>query len=239
MYLNSLRVDSITRVDLATVSGGAGITSTVASGQYLDFKVGATSLLNIGPTNVTFKNTVLAPAIDFGTVSSRIGKIWGTVIEIDDDLIVDGDITLGNSTASDTIDIIAKFTSDLLINGQDIILDVDGDSKIYSSVDDVIKIETFGALRMEINNTGVGIPNSLQVDGDVTLTNSTADTITINTQIDMGGNDLDFTTGGTVDFHDIDTSSHSSGGSPALPAQPTAYFVVKYQGATRYIPYYS
>ena len=51
MYLNSLRIDSTTRLDLSTVGGGAGITSTVASGQFLDFKVDSTSLLNIGPTN--------------------------------------------------------------------------------------------------------------------------------------------------------------------------------------------
>ena len=51
--------------------------------------------------------------------------------------------------------------------------------------------------------------------------------------------DVNFSTGGTVDFHDIDSSAKSNGGAAALPANPTSYFKVKYQGLTRYIPYYT
>ncbi len=51
--------------------------------------------------------------------------------------------------------------------------------------------------------------------------------------------DVTFSTGGTVDFYDNYSSTLSTGFATALPANPTAYFTVKFRGATRYIPYYS
>ena len=54
----------------------------------------------------------------------------------------------------------------------------------------------------------------------------------------MGGVDVDFQTGGTVDFYDI-ASSNVTGGSFAIPSNPVGYFKVKYRGSDRYIPYYS
>jgi hypothetical protein len=178
-YLESLRIDKDTRIDFSTVGGGAGITSTVASGQFIDFKIGATSLLNIGPTNVTFKNTVLAPAIDFGSLSSRLGTIYCDALDVDNDIKVSGDIILGDSTASDTIDITALFITPLNINGQNMFFDVDRDSKIYSGSDDSIKINTGGILRMEVNNSGVGIDSDLQVTGEFELTSSGIPTSTL------------------------------------------------------------
>ena len=184
MYLNSLRIDKTTRLDLSTVGGGAGITSTVASGQFIDFKVGSTSLLNIGPTNVTFKNTVFAPAIDFGTLASRLGTIYCDALDVDNDIKVSGDIILGDSTAGDTIDITALFITPLYINGQNMFFDVDKDSKIYSGSDDSIKIVTGGTLIMEVNNGGVGIDNDLlvtgnaQVNGQLAFTDSALPTAT-------------------------------------------------------------
>ena len=194
MYLNSLRIDSTTRLDLSTVGGGAGITSTVASGQFLDFKVDSTSLLNIGPTNVTFKNTVLAPAIDFGTISSRLGAIYCDSIDVDEDLTVSGDVILGNSTASDTIQIDGLFTSQLNINGQDMFFDVDRDSKIYSGSDDSIKIVTGGTLRVEFNNSGIGLNDDLYLVGNVFYLDSDQDT-SIHSNTD---DSIQVSTGGTV-----------------------------------------
>ena len=198
VYLDSLRVDNTTRIDLSTVSGGAGITNTVASGQYQDFKVGSTSLLNIGPSNVTFKNTVLAPNINFGTAASTLGTVYADAITVTEDLTVSGDVILGNSTASDTIVIGGLFTDQLNINGQNMFFDVDRDSKIYSGSDDSIKIVTGGDLQLEINNGGIGIVNDLlvasdtqlegtllvegdaQFDEDIILGSSSADKITFN-----------------------------------------------------------
>ena len=194
MYLDSLRVDGITRVDLATVSGGAGITSTVASGQYHDFKVGSTSLLNIGPTNVTFKNTILAPAIDLGTISSRIGGIYCDSIDVDNDLKASGDIILGDSTAGDTIDITALFISPLYINGQNVFFDIDQDSRIYSGSDDSIKIVTGGILRMEVNNSGIGLNDDLFMVGNVIYLDSDQDTYLHSTTDDS----IQIATGGSV-----------------------------------------
>ena len=197
MYLDSLRIDGITRIDLATVSGGAGITNTVAAGQYHDFKVGSTSLLNIGPTNVIFKNTILAPAIDLGTISSRIGGIYCDSIDVDNDLKASGDIILGDSTAGDTIDITALFIQPLYINGQNMFFDTDQDSKIYSGSDDSIKIVTGGNLQLEANNSGVGIVNDvlmqsdLQVNGEFVLADSALPTST-NTSITAYTGDMNY-----------------------------------------------
>ena len=55
----------------------------------------------------------------------------------------------------------------------------------------------------------------------------------------MGANDVDFATGGTVDFYDIASSTVSAGGAQVLPSNPTGYFKVKFRGSDRYIPYYS
>lgn len=218
LYLESLRIDASSRIDLSTTGGGAGITSNVASGQFIDFKVSATSLLNIGPTNVTFKNTVLAPTIDFGTLASRLGTIYADAIDLDDDLTVDGDVILGNSTASDTIQIKGLFTNQLNVNGQLIYLDVDRDTSIYAPSDDNINILTGGAVRVTITNFSVLLSSDL----------------------DMLANDISFDTGGTIDLYDIDAgASLSAGAATALPATPTSYFKVKFRGATRYIPYYN
>ena len=205
MYLNSLRINSTTRLDLSTVGGSAGITNTVASGQYHDFKVGSTSLLNIGPTNVTFKNTVLAPTIDFGTSASRLGAIYCDSVDIDEDLTVSGDVILGNSTASDTIEIDGLFTAQLNINGQNMFFDVDRDSKIYSGTDDSIKIVTGGDLQFEANNSGIGIVNDvlmqsdLQVNGEFVLADSALPTAT-NTSITAYA--------GSLHYNTTDTDSH-------------------------------
>lgn len=205
VYLDSLRVDNTTRIDLSTVSGGAGITNTVASGQYQDFKVGSTSLLNIGPSNVTFKNTVLAPAIDFGTLASRLGGIYCDSIDVDNDLKASGDIILGDSTAGDTIDITALFITPLYINGQNMFFDVDRDSKIYSGSDDSIKIVTGGDLRFEANNSGIGISNDLLISGNasvgggLTLVSSAIPTSTV-TMITSYTGDLH--------YNALDTDSH-------------------------------
>jgi|APSaa5957512535_1039671.scaffolds.fasta_scaffold04437_3 hypothetical protein len=51
--------------------------------------------------------------------------------------------------------------------------------------------------------------------------------------------DVKFSTGGTVDFFDVDSSAKSTGGAAALPANPTSYWKVKFNGNTRWIPYYT
>ena len=112
-----------------------------------------------------------------------------------------------------------------------------------------------GTAKLSISNTTVSTPVDLLVTGDMTtnsnlvvfgnttLGNASSDNISMNgtlaTDIEMGGNDLDFATGGTIDFHNIITSGVTGGSASALPSNPTAYFTVKYQGQTRYIPYYS
>ena len=51
---------------------------------------------------------------------------------------------------------------------------------------------------------------------------------------------IEFETGSTLNFREFgNPSSWTSGGGTALPSNPTAYFKVKYNGADRYIPYYT
>ena len=185
---------------------------------------------------------------DIDNANSISGNTGGLDYNVDDtdeihDFKVDGvsKFTVGNGQIN--------MITNLSMSGNTIYLDSDVDSTIDSVTDDIINISTGGSIRLAISNTStiatgnLSTLGNLQVDGNTILGDASSDTVAINgtlsTDIEMGGNDLDFATGGTIDFHDIDSSTHSSGGAPALPAQPTAYFVVKYQGGTRYIPYYS
>ena len=145
----------------------------------------------------------------------------------------------------------------LIMSSNSIYLDNDVDTYITSSSDDTIDFITSGVGRVSIGNLGTTFVNqnviltsssNLTVDGyfigygNTQLGDSASDTISMNgtlaTDIEMGGNDLDFGNGGTIDFHNIVTSV-TGGAASALPSNPTAYFTVKWQGNTRYIPYYS
>jgi len=141
------------------------------------------------------------------------------------------------------------FDNDIDIQGKNLILDADGDSHIESFNDDTVNIVTSSSIRLTVSNTSTIATGNLttlgnfQVDGNTILGDTSSDTIAMNgtlaTDIEMGGNDLDFATGGTIDFHDIKSTGFATGGAEALPSQPTAYFKVRYQGADRYIPYYT
>lgn len=133
-------------------------------------------------------------------------------------------------------------STDVSMQGNVIYLDSDIDTYLHSTSDDSIQIATGGSVRMSIGNTSTIINGILTVLGNTQLGDSSSDTISMNgtlgTDIEMGGNDLDFDNGGTIDFHNIVTSV-TGGAASALPSNPTAYFTVKWQGNTRYIPYYS
>lgn len=101
------------------------------------------------------------------------------------------------------------------------------------------------ANNQEIQGTGGGIDYAVP-SGDThefavnsALKLTIAETLTTSSNdISMGGNDLEFGTGGTINFYS--SASMASGGSAtALPSNPTGYFAVKHQGNTRYIPFYS
>ena len=185
---------------------------------------------------------------DIDNANSIAGNTGGLDYNVDDtdeihDFQVDGvsKFTIGNTQINMIVN--------LSMSGKTIYLDSDVDSTISCATDDNIQIGTGGGVRLSISNTttlasgNLSTLGNLQVDGNAILGDASSDTVVINgtlsTDIKMSGNDLVFATGGAVDFYDINTSSHSSGGAPALPAQPTAYFVVRYQGADRFIPYYS
>ncbi len=123
-------------------------------------------------------------------------------------------ITCSSITTSGQID----------VNGNLIVLDSDGDTKIYSSSDDNIQFMTGASVRAAISNSGLLMVTPITMTG---------------ANINMGSNDIDFAAGGTIDFTDQDGTAKSSGGAAALPANPTSYFKVKFAGATRWIPYYS
>lgn len=101
------------------------------------------------------------------------------------------------------------------------------------------------ANNQEIQGTGGGIDYAVP-SGDThefavnsALKLTIAETLTTSSNdISMGGNDLEFGIGGTINFYS--SASMASGGSAtALPSNPTGYFAVKHQGNTRYIPFYS
>jgi hypothetical protein len=179
--------------------------------------------------NDTYINSFSDDTIQFVTNSSLRMSISNSAITlvpntgILGNLQVDGSTILGD-TSSDTIVFNGVMASTIKMEGNLIYLDSDEDTNINSTSDDIILLVTGGSTRMSLTNTGIIVASPITM---------------LLADIEMDDNDLDFGTGGTIDFHDVDGTSKSSGAAAALPALPTSYFKVKYRGNTRYIPYYS
>ena len=107
-----------------------------------------------------------------------------------------------------------------------------------------------GTAKLTVSNTTVSTPVDLFVTGEITtnsnliifgnttLGNTTSDSISLNGTI---ATDIDLGTNNTLEISNMiaSPSSLSTGSAIAPPSNPTAYFKVKYNGATRYIPYYT
>ena len=118
------------------------------------------------------------------------------------------------------------------LNDKFLYFDADADTYMESNTDDTLNIVVGGSVRGQISNLGLLMSSPLNMGGQ-TIT-------TTDGNITMGSGDIDFSTGGRVNFYDIvNGSALNAGTATALPATPTSYFMVEYRGATRYIPYYN
>lgn len=132
---------------------------------------------------------------------------------------------------------------DITMGGNDITMGSSGDIKMAAGLG-TSKLYFDGGTDTYI--TGHGTSGYIQVWNDGVANTSFTPSGIATTGISMAGDitmtsyDIDFTTGGRINFYDIvNGSALNAGGGTALPATPTSYFLVEYRGATRYIPYYS
>lgn len=84
--------------------------------------------------------------------------------------IEDGEGTTGPFEVSTTQ---TKFTQKMLLNGNDLFLDVDADSKFITSVDDVLTLQLQGQSLFEFNGSVASAVNGLRFDASA-LTNDTS-----------------------------------------------------------------
>lgn len=153
-----------------------------------------------GSPRLTITNTAILPThdISFTNALSNVLRMQGKDVFLDADndtsidsvnddsirIITGGSprLTITNTAILPTIDI--SFTNALThvlrMNGKAIFLDTDNDSSISSVSDDTILLATGGSLELAITNGFVTVPNSLIINGNTTLGDSAADSVTFN-----------------------------------------------------------
>ena len=178
-------VSDLVQVDTQLFFGAAGVPSPLLNGAMWRNALGTkiqTRLDNITEDVVTYipdplpiKGDLLV-RLDTGKFRELLRGSNGKVLTVDDTEpfglkweTPEGE-NLGDHLA----------TMDLDLNGNALILDVDGDSSIASISDDSIQVATGGSLQMAINNGFVTIANSLIINANTTLGDSDTDLITPN-----------------------------------------------------------
>ena len=128
----------------------------------------------------------------------------------------------------------------IYMTGGLLVLDTSFSDSIDANTPGSMVFNTAGATRMQLAATG------LLMSSDLSFISGVSEIHMNGANIEMGAGDIntsgdvDFATGGTVDFFDVSASpSISAGGADAIPATPTSYWKVKFNGNTRWIPYYS
>ena len=252
---HSFRVGSIEVLDISDnnveFNRPINLHSNTATGSYIN-------------GDMYYDGTDIKAVVPAGTVNLTSGGGSGgantTLSNLTSPTAINQDLNMqGNSLALDT----DKDTYIESVTDDTLIMQVGGNAKFKITntqilfSDDVTLLSGSAELKMGTNpinfqntgqtiqSTGGGIDYAVP-SGDThefavnsALKLTIAETLTTSSNdISMGGNDLEFGTGGTINFYS--SASMASGGSAtALPSNPTGYFAVKHQGNTRYIPFYS
>ena len=175
-----------TKFDYTATQGQTAFTGADDDGKVLAFTVGQIEV---------YVNGILMDDSDFtttgtGTVTLASAANLNDVINIvsfesnipDNDYVpASGGTFTGAVTHSGNVTF-SGTTSGIDMNGTDLILDADGDSKIEASTDDIITVHTAGSERMRIDTNGkVGIgggtdaaQGKLDVRGPIVTSNSTS-----------------------------------------------------------------
>jgi len=126
--------------------------------------------------------------------------------------IEDGKGTVGPFEVSTTQ---TKYTQKMLLNGQDLFLDTDADSKFITSVDDVLTLQLNGASLFGFDGSAASPVNGLRFDASAATNPTTVNASGTDTNIDIslvpkgtgvvdiGGAGLTFTGGQTIADYEV------------------------------------
>jgi hypothetical protein len=193
LYLTSLRLDSQNRIDFGSITGITYGTSSSGS-EVHRFDIGGSTVLQVqssvidcrqdlvNTTSLKSVGTTLYPFLDVNTKelslkavtapsSPNNGELWHNTSD-NKVYVRSGGVT---SEVGGTAGLTNPLTTDLDLNGNELILDPDGDSIISSISDDNIQISTGGSVRASISNTGLLMATPITM---------------LSSDIDLDGNEL-------------------------------------------------
>ena len=226
-------------VVLSAFNSGAGTGGEVATLIYDDKVTGGNwVVVNVGAGGSGGANTTLSNLTSPTAINQDL-NMQGNSLALD----ADKDTYIESST-DDTLIMQVGGSSAITINNTNI-LTAKPISVLIGSVNMNTNPINFQDTGQIIQSTAGGIDYAVP-SGDThefavntTLKLTITETLTTSlNDISMGGNDLEFGIGGTINFYSS-ASTASGGSASALPSNPTGYFAVKHQGSTRYIPFYS
>lgn len=141
----------------------------------LDYAVGSVAEIEIFVNNIRQEPTTAY------TVAGDQLTMTGTVASTDDFYVVfQGKAIASGQVPEKQSDGSYVYLGDVDINGNELILDADGDSKIESSTDDTVKIISGGNTGLTIDSSGqVSMPNTVEIDHWRLTTSFTTDDATI------------------------------------------------------------
>ena len=193
LYLTSLRLDNQNRIDFGSITGITYGTSSSGS-EVHRFDIGGSTVLQVqssvidcrqdlvNTTSLKSVGTTLYPFLDVNTKelslkavtapsSPNNGELWHNTSD-NKVYVRSGGVT---SEVGGTAGLTNPLTTDLDLNGNELILDPDGDSIISSISDDNIQISTGGSVRASISNTGLLMATPItMLSSDINLDNNNA-----------------------------------------------------------------
>ena len=175
---------TIADVNVKGITGSTKTDLTIASTD-ANAKTVTLSAIPTGQTTVRlYRSTSTAQLVDFQNGSrlseTDLDTAYQQGLFVAQEVSEDASLVTAVGTSNVSLSGTTTFTgttTGLDVNGTDIILDADGDSKIEASTDDVVAIHTGGSERLRIDNEGnVGVgtssPNIANFGSALTITDS-------------------------------------------------------------------
>lgn len=159
-YIGNPPADRYSSVSYQDLTGGTGTSFT------LDYAVGSANEIEVFVNNVRQE-----PSVAY-TVAGTALTMTGTIASTDDFYVVFQGKAQQTVTHPATHALTATdgtFTGDVDINGNDLILDADADTKLYASTDDVVKMNIAGSEVFRFDADG------LKFNGDTASANALGD----------------------------------------------------------------
>lgn len=159
-YLGPPPSQTFVSVSYQDLTGGSG------TGFTLDYPVSSANEIEVFVNNVRQE-----PGVAY-TVAGTTLTMTGSIVSTDDFYVVfQGKAigTIGHPAGNDLQAVNGTFTGNVNINGNELILDADADTKLYASTDDVVKMNIAGSEMFRFDSDG------LKFNGDTAAANALDD----------------------------------------------------------------